>query len=63
MAAGGGAGSASIALLGDRWFPLTATLLALLATATVLTTTRTPRTPATPAPSSHAAPCDTRPLV
>ncbi|MDW6061874.1 MFS transporter [Streptomyces sp. FXJ1.4098] len=42
MAAGGGAGSASIALLGDRWFPVTATLLALLATATVLTTTRTP---------------------
>ncbi|NUS90077.1 MAG: MFS transporter, partial [Streptomyces sp.] len=45
MAAGGGAGSASVALLGDRWFPLTATLLALLATATVLTTTRTPRSP------------------
>ncbi|MEU5028840.1 MFS transporter [Streptomyces milbemycinicus] len=52
MAAGGGAGSASIAVLGDRWFPLTATLLALLATATVLTTTRTPRAPAAPTPSA-----------
>ncbi|MES4901369.1 MULTISPECIES: MFS transporter [unclassified Streptomyces] len=56
MAAGGGAGSASVALLGDRWFPLTATLLALLAAATVLTTTRAPapRAPEPPAPSAPA---------
>ncbi|MGY0060676.1 MFS transporter [Streptomyces sp. LZ34] len=54
MAAGGGAGSVSVALLGDRWFPLTATLLALLATATVLTTTRAPRAPEPPTPSAPA---------
>ncbi|MDX3227300.1 MFS transporter [Streptomyces sp. ME19-01-6] len=54
MAAGGGAGSVSVALLGDRWFPLTAMLLALLATATVLATTRTPRAPEPPAPSPPA---------
>lgn len=51
MAAGGGAGSASVALLGDRWFPLTATLLALLASATVATTTHTPH----PAPRNPGA--------
>ncbi|MEU1665122.1 MFS transporter [Streptomyces sparsogenes] len=52
MAAGGGAGSVSVALLGDRWFPLTAALLTLLATASVLATTRTPRNPS---PSTPAA--------
>ncbi|MER6140927.1 MFS transporter [Streptomyces sparsogenes] len=52
MAAGGGAGSVSVALLGDRWFPLTAALLSLLATATVLATTRTPREPSPPTPAT-----------
>ncbi|WP_078908548.1 MFS transporter [Streptomyces vietnamensis] len=34
MAAGGVAGSAAIAVLGERWFPLAATVLTLVATAT-----------------------------
>ncbi|MER6364882.1 MFS transporter [Kitasatospora sp. NPDC001527] len=39
-AAGGAAGSAAIALVGGRWFPLAATVLALLAAATAWVTTR-----------------------
>ncbi|MEV6977152.1 MFS transporter [Kitasatospora sp. NPDC093806] len=40
MAAGGAAGSTAIALLGERWFPLAATVLALAAAATAWVTTR-----------------------
>ncbi|MER6102588.1 MFS transporter [Streptomyces sp. NPDC001832] len=40
MAAGGVAGSAAIAVLGERWFPLAATVLALAATATAAASTR-----------------------
>ncbi|MFB6890744.1 MFS transporter [Kitasatospora sp. NPDC056327] len=39
-AAGGAAGSAAVALLGGRWFPLAATVLALVAAATAWATTR-----------------------
>ncbi|GAA1397279.1 MFS transporter [Kitasatospora putterlickiae] len=39
-AVGGAAGSAAIALLGDRWFPLAATGFALVAAATAWVTTR-----------------------
>ncbi|MEV7780049.1 MFS transporter [Kitasatospora sp. NPDC088351] len=62
-AAGGAAGSASIALLGERWFPLAATALALTATATAAATTRgenqthpSTSTPATPTPAPAARP-------
>ncbi|MFF2949993.1 MFS transporter [Kitasatospora sp. NPDC057965] len=39
-AAGGGVGSAAIALFGGRWFPLAATVLTLVAAATAWATTR-----------------------
>ncbi|MFE2174789.1 MFS transporter [Kitasatospora sp. NPDC059462] len=50
-AAGGAAGSAAIALLGERWFPLAATVLALVAAATARATTRG----AAPAPAGTGA--------
>ncbi|MER7705952.1 MFS transporter [Kitasatospora sp. NPDC097605] len=49
-AAGGAAGSAAIALVGGRWFPLAATGLALVAAATAWATTRS----AAPAPAGAA---------
>ncbi|MGW2371795.1 MFS transporter [Kitasatospora sp. NPDC001683] len=51
-AAGGVAGSASIALLGERWFPLAAAVLALVACAIAAATTRDQRAHA----PAHAAP-------
>ncbi|MGW2253329.1 MFS transporter [Kitasatospora sp. NPDC001660] len=44
-AAGGVAGSAAIAVLGGRWFPLAAAVLALVAAATAAATTRPRRAP------------------
>ncbi|MEU1671877.1 MFS transporter [Streptomyces roseifaciens] len=48
MAAGGGTGSLAMALLGERWFPLGASALALVALGMAAGTTR----PAAPAPAS-----------
>ncbi|MCN9242742.1 MFS transporter [Streptomyces sp. RY43-2] len=58
MAAGGVAGSAAIAVLGERWYPLAATALALVATATAAASTRQradEAVPTTPAPRAQAA--------
>ncbi|MGK4579262.1 MFS transporter [Kitasatospora sp. HPMI-4] len=54
-AAGGAAGSAFIAFLGERWFPLGAVVLALGATVTAAATTRTRPAPpdSTEAPASE----------
>lgn len=43
IAAAGGTGSAAIAVLGDRWFPLASTALMLAAVAMAYATTREPR--------------------
>ncbi|MEV4439260.1 MFS transporter [Streptomyces sp. NPDC049577] len=51
IAAGGGAGSLAITMLGERWFPLTSAALALVATLLVVSTTR----PAAPAPALSRA--------
>ncbi|KUJ69799.1 purine efflux pump PbuE [Streptomyces albus subsp. albus] len=56
MAAGGGTGSAAVALLGDRWFPLAATAMELLAALLAALTTRPQR-----APSETDAPAATSP--
>ncbi|WKX71036.1 MFS transporter [Streptomyces sp. XD-27] len=60
MAAGGAAGSASIALLGDRWFPLAAGVLALAAAGMAAVTTRTRRAGAS-APGAEASGIHDRP--
>ncbi|MGI5529759.1 MFS transporter [Streptomyces syringium] len=52
MAAGGGAGSLAMTLLGERWFPLASTALALTVLALVATTT-----------SHHPAPHQARPAI
>ncbi|MFI1970316.1 MFS transporter [Streptomyces cinnamoneus] len=54
IAAGGGAGSIAIALLGERWFPLAATVLAVLATGLAAATTR--ERPGTVRATAPAAP-------
>ncbi|GHF72819.1 MFS transporter [Streptomyces mashuensis] len=60
IAAGGGTGSAAITLLGERWFPLTSSVLALLATVLVATTTRRPTTPGpTPTTTTTTTPTTT----
>ncbi|KJS61916.1 MFS transporter [Streptomyces rubellomurinus] len=63
-AAGGAAGSAAMAVLGTRWFPLAAAVLALVACATAAATTRDRRAaavaPAAPAPATAQAPATAR---
>ncbi|MFF7728509.1 MFS transporter [Streptomyces sp. NPDC008001] len=58
MAAGGGAGSLAIALLGERWFPLAASVMGLAALTLAATTTRTP---SAARPTRGAGNCATSP--
>ncbi|MER7583882.1 MFS transporter [Kitasatospora sp. NPDC097691] len=53
-AAGGAAGSAAVAVLGGRWFPLAAAVLAAVACAVAAATTRDERSPASASASAPA---------